>query len=291
MLKINVWVSLVVCLMSFGVALAAEDAAGGKSDSFTGQLGLQLYSLRAQFAKDVPGTLDKVREMGFKYVETAGTYGMPPEKFRKECEARGLTIVSAHMPYEKFRDNPEGAAKDAEALGVKYAGCAWIAHQGAFSEKDCREIAKVFNAAGETLAKHGIKFFYHTHGYEFQPYGSGTLFDLLMSETKPQLVAYEMDVFWVVHGGQNPVSLLEKYKGRFELMHLKDMKTGTPINLLTGSSDVRNDVAMGTGQIQYRKILPAAENSGVKWYFIEDESPTSEEQIPQSVRYLKEVKW
>src|SRR5262245_8411195 len=208
MLRLKAVLSLVVCLMTFGVAFAADDAAGGKSNGFQGKLGLQLYSLRAEFAKDVPGTLDKVRDMGFKYVETAGTYGMSPEKFRKECEARGLTIISAHMPYEKFRDDPEGVAKDAEALGLKYAGCAWIAHQGAFSEKDCGETAKVFNSAGETLAKHGIKFFYHTHGYEFQPYGSGTLFDLLMSETKPEFVTYEMDIFWVVHGGQNPATLL-----------------------------------------------------------------------------------
>jgi sugar phosphate isomerase/epimerase len=291
MLKTKPVLSVVVCLLIFSAAVAAEDGSGGQSNGFQGKLGLQLYSLRAQFAKDVPGTLDKVRDMGFKYVETAGTYGMSPEKFRKECEARGLTIISAHMGYERFRDDPEGAAKEARALGVKYAGCAWIAHSGPFSEKGCRDAIKVFNSAGETLAKHDIKFFYHTHGYEFQPYGSGTLFDLLMSETKPEFVTYEMDIFWVVHGGQNPVTLLEKYKGRFELAHLKDMKIGTPINLLTGSTDVKNDVAMGTGQIQYRKILPAAEKAGVKWYFIEDESPSSEEQIPQSVRYLREVKW
>lgn len=111
-----------------------------------------------------------------------------------------------------------------------------------------------------------------------------------MTETKPEFVTYEMDVFWVVHGGQDPVSLFEKYKGRFALVHLKDMKIGTKIGLLTGSSDVSNDVALGTGQIDYRRILPAAAKAGVKWYFIEDESPTSEQQIPQTVRYLKEVK-
>jgi sugar phosphate isomerase/epimerase len=229
--------------------------------------------------------------MGFKYVETAGTYGMPPDKFKKELKSRGLTVVSGHFPYEKFRDDVEGIAREAKALGVKYAGCAWIAHSGDFTEKGCRDAAQVFNQAGEALAKHGIRFFYHTHGYEFQPYGSENLFDLLMAETKPEFVTYEMDVFWVVHGGQNPVRLFEKYKGRFELVHLKDMKVGTPINLLTGTSDVKNDVAMGTGRIDYRRILPAAARSGVKWYFIEDESPTSEQQIPQSVRYLKDVKW
>jgi sugar phosphate isomerase/epimerase len=291
MLKQNAILTVIMYLAAVAPAFAADVASGDKSASFKGKLGLQLYSLRAQFAKDVPGTLDKVRDMGFKYVESAGTYGEKPGNFKKDLNSRGLTAVSAHFPFEKFRDDVESVAKEAKALGVKYAGCAWIAHSGAFTEKDCREAANVFNHAGEALAKHGIKFFYHTHGYEFQPYGSENLFDLLLAETKPEVVTYEMDVFWVVHGGQNPVSLFEKYKGRFDLVHLKDMKVGTPINLLTGSTSVSNDVAMGTGQIDYRRILPAAAKAGVKWYFIEDESPNSEKQIPQSVRYLKEVKW
>ncbi len=280
----------ILCLAVSSPAVAADVASGQKSSGFTGKLGLQLYSLRAQLAKDVPGTLDKVHDMGFKYVETAGMYGLSPAKFKTELDAHGLKVVSAHFGFEKFRDDVEGAARDAKALGARYAGCAWIAHKGDFSEKDCHEAAKVFNKAGEALAKHGITFFYHTHGYEFQPYGSENLFDLLMTETKPEFVTYEMDVFWVVHGGQDPVSLFEKYKGRFALVHLKDMKIGTKIGLLTGSSDVSNDVALGTGQIDYRRILPAAAKAGVKWYFIEDESPTSEQQIPQTVRYLKEVK-
>ena len=291
MFKKNSILAVMLSLTVIAPAVAVEVAPSDKLTGFEGQLGLQLYSLRAQFAKDVPDTLDKVRDMGFKYVETAGTYGLAPEKFKKELDARGLVVVSAHLSYDKFRDDAEGAAREAKALGAKYAGCAGITRKGAFTEKVCREAAKVFNKAGEVLAKHGIKFFYHTHGFEFQPYGSETLFDLLMAETKPEFVTYEMDVFWVVHGGQNPVSLLERYKGRFDLVHLKDMKKGTPINLLTGSTDVKNDVAMGTGQIDYRRVLPAAAKAGVKWYFIEDESPTSEQQIPQSVRYLKEVKW
>src|SRR5829696_1852414 len=91
-------------------AYSADLASGDKSPSFKGKLGLQLYSLRAQFAKDVPGTLDKVRDMGFKYVETAGTYGLAPDKFKKELNSRGLTVVSCHLPYEKFRDDVESIA-------------------------------------------------------------------------------------------------------------------------------------------------------------------------------------
>ncbi len=292
MLKLNAILGVFLTFAMVAATQAADPASGEGSSRFDqSRLGLQLYSLRDQFAKDVSGTLDKVRDMGFKNVETAGTYGLAPEQFKKELEARGLTAVSAHFSYDEFRDQLDKVVRDAKALGVKYAGCAWIPHSGAFTEKDCREAAHMFNKAGETLAKHGIKFFYHTHGFEFQPHGSGNLFDLLMAETKPEFVTYEMDVFWVVHGGQKPAELFEKYKGRFDLVHLKDMRIGTPINLLSGGTDVKNDVAMGTGQIEYRRVLPAAAKSGVKWYFLEDESPTSEQQIPQSVRYLQEVRW
>src|SRR5438045_6837803 len=117
--------------------------------------------------------------------------------------AKRLQPVSGHFPYERYRDDIDGVLKDAKALGLKYAGCAWIPHQDAFTEKDCKDAAAVFNKAGEALAKQGIKFFYHTHGYEFQPYNDGTLFDLLMSETKPELVRFAMDVFCMVHPGQD----------------------------------------------------------------------------------------
>jgi sugar phosphate isomerase/epimerase len=100
-----------------------------------------------------------------------------------------------------------------------------------------------------------------------------------------------MDIFWVVFPNQDPVKLFEKYGSRWELVHLKDMKKGTQTGPLTGSSDVRNDVALGTGLMDMPAILKAAKKAGVKWYFIEDESPTSEQQIPQSLRYLEQVKF
>jgi sugar phosphate isomerase/epimerase len=253
--------------------------------------GLQLYSLREQFKKDVPGTLDKVRAFGIKYVETAGTYGLSPEKFKTELEARGLKAVSGHFPFERYRDDAEGVAKEARALGLEFAGCAWIPHQDPFDEKTCHEAAAVFNKAGEALAKHGLKFFYHTHGYEFQSHGDGTLFDLLMKETNPQFVHYQMDVFWIVHPGQDPAKLLEKYSGRWVSLHVKGMKKGTPTGLLTGKSDVTNDVALGTGMIDYVPILRAAKKANVKWYFLEDESPSVEEQIPVSLKFLETVKF
>jgi sugar phosphate isomerase/epimerase len=273
-----------------GPSAAVDKMPAGTGRSFKGPVGLQLYSLRAEFAKDVPSTLDHVRSFGIRHVELAGTYKLAPEEFKKQLEARGMKPVSGHFPFNRFRDDVESVALEAKALGLEYVGCAWITHQAPFDEKATREAAGVFNRAGEALAKHGLKFFYHIHGYEFRPYGDGTLFDLLMAETTPEYVRYEMDVYWVVHPGQDPVKVLERYGRRFELMHIKDMRKGTAGDL-TGRSDVKNDVAVGTGAVDWPAVLKAARKAGVKWYFIEDESPAAVEQIPQSLRYLEQVKF
>jgi sugar phosphate isomerase/epimerase len=278
-----------VVLMSATTAAAAGSA--GIGPSFKGPIGLQLYSLRVQFATNVPGTLDEVKQFGIRYAELAGTYNLSPEKFGQELAARGIKPIAAHFDFERYRKDPEGVARDAKALGVQYAGCAGIPHQGAFDEKTCRDAASVFNKAGEVLARHGLKLFYHVHGFEFQPYGDGTLLDLLFQETNPRYVTYEMDIFWIVFPGQDPVKLFEKYPTRWELAHLKDMRKGTPTGSLAGGTDVKNDAALGAGQMDMPAILRAAKKAGVKWYFIEDESPWSETQIPQSLRYLEQVRF
>jgi len=276
--------------MSAGWSNAADKQVGiGKK--FKGPIGLQLYSLRGNFAKDVPGTLDKVKSYGIKYVELAGTYNVTPEKFKQMLSERGLIPVSGHFSYERFRDDPDSVARDAKTLGLKYAGLAWIPHQAPFDEKACRAAAAVFNKAGAALEKQGVQFFYHIHGYEFQPAAQGTLFDLLVKETDPKLVSYEIDIFWVIHPGQDPVALMKQHKKRFSLMHVKDMKKGTQTGLLTGKSDVNNDVALGTGMMDWPAILQAAKKAGVQYYFIEDESDAAAEHIPQSLQFLEQVAW
>jgi sugar phosphate isomerase/epimerase len=252
--------------------------------------GLQLYSVRAQMEKDVPGTLAKVRDWGIRFVELAGTYGMTPQQFKGELDAHGLDPVGGHFSFEEWEKDPEAALGQARELGLVYVGCAWIPHTGEFNEAACRHAAEVFNRAGELAARSHKHLFYHTHGYEFVPNGNGTLFDELVRETNPQYVSFEMDIFWVAHAGQDPAKLLEKYPGRWKLMHLKDMRKGTPTGLLTGQSDVTNDVALGTGQLDLPAILRAARKAGVEWYFIEDESPDSEQQIPVSLAYLSNLR-
>ena len=281
----------ITVLTLIAAAAPAYASDPGTGPSFKGPIGLQLYSLRDQFPKDVRGTFDEVQRWGFHFAEVAGTYGLSPQDFTRELSARGIKPIGAHFDFNRYREDPEGVAKEAKALGLEYAGCAWIPHEGDFDEKTCRAAAAVFNHAGEVMAKNGLKFFYHCHGYEFQPFGTGTLFDLLMAETKPELVRYEMDIFWVVFPNQDPVKLFAKYGRRWELVHLKDMRKGTPTGALTGGTDVKNDATLGEGLMDMPAILKAAKKAGVKYYFIEDESPWSEKQIPQSLRFLEQVKF
>jgi sugar phosphate isomerase/epimerase len=205
--------------------------------------------------------------------------------------AHHLKAVAGHFSYERLRDDPEGVATEAKALGLEYAGTAWIPHQAPFNETVAREAIKVFNRAGEVLARDGIKFYYHNHGYEFHPHGDGTLFDLIVKETKPEWVSFQMDVMWAVFPGQDPVKLMEKYGNRWSSMHLKDLKNGVATGSLAGGTDTRNGVVLGTGQTDWPALLRAAHQAGVKYYFIEDESPDVLEQIPQSIKYLGQLKF
>lgn len=281
---------LIALTLGFAAAGFSQDANADLKGSFKGPVGLQLYSLRKSFEKDVPGTLDKVKSFGFVDVELAGTYGKTPEEFRQMLDARGLKAIGGHFDYNRFKNDPEGVAKEAKILGMTCAGCAWIPHSGKFTEQDCRDAAAVFNRAGEVLAAHGLKFYYHTHGYEFQPFEDGTLFDLLMHETNPRYVHFEMDVMWVVFPGQDPVKLMEKYHTRWLLMHLKDPRKGIESNL-SGGTNPNNDMVLGQGQVDWPPLLKASKKAGVKYYFIEDESDRVLDQIPQHLQYLDQVSW
>ena len=284
-----------VAVVLASLALACGVAAAGDvgtSKSYRGPTGLQLYSLRdMQKAQGVEATLDKAVALGFKYVEVADLGRFSPAEFKQQLDRRGLVPIGRHFTYAQFHDDVEGVARDAKALGISCVGCPWIPHQGALTREQCHAAARVFNQAGAALAKHGIKFYYHNHGYEFEPYENGTLFDLLASETDPKTVFFQMDVLWTVLPGQDPVKLIEKYSGRWLLMHLKDLKKGVPTGSLSGSTALTNDVALGTGQVQWPALFQAAQKAGIKYYFIEDESPTPVQQIPRSLRYLESLEW
>lgn len=290
-LQHNLWRVAIVAVTLLVLCGGITTLTMPRQQAAKSRIGLQLYSLRREFDKDVTGTLAKVRQFGVTEVETAGTYKMPVEKFRQELEKAGLKPVSAHFGYERLRDDLDGAIKEAKTLGVAYVVTAWIPHKGEFTLADCRRAISDFNQWGEKLKANGLQFGYHIHGYEFQKHEGGTFFDLLANETKPEFVTFEMDVFWVVHGGADPLALMRKYPNRFALTHLKDMRKGTPTGLTSGHAPNETNVPVGTGQIDYSAVMREAAKIGVKHHFIEDESVIAVEQIPQSLQYLGKLKF
>jgi sugar phosphate isomerase/epimerase len=281
-----------VALLACGAGAGDLFAGAGTGKSFKGPIGLQLYSLRADFtARGIPATLDKVAAYGIKTVELYTTFKHKPAVFRKMLEERGLKAVSSHFPFNRLRDDVAGVVADAKALGLKYAGCAWAAHKAEWDMKETREAARVFNKVGKALAKEGVTFFYHLHGFEFEPHGDETLADVLIRECKKEYVSFEMDVLWIVFPGQDPAKLLRKYPDRWKLMHVKDLKQGVETGSLAGKTDVKNDVAIGTGQVDWPEVLKAAKEVGVEQYYLEDESPWAGDQITKSLKYLSKVKF
>jgi sugar phosphate isomerase/epimerase len=274
-----------------GLGLPASLLAQDFKHPATGTIGLQLYSLRHLFAKgDIPGTLKMVRGWGFTEVEAAGTYKLSPADFAAGVKKAGLRIASTGSDYARLEKDVGSVIKEAQTFGAQQVMCAWIPHQGRFSRADVDKAVPVFTKAGRAMRDAGIRFLYHVHGYEFQPGPDGTLFDALATGTEPGVVDFQMDVFWVVHGGGNPVELFGKYPGRFPSTHLKDLRKGTKTGDPTGQAPDELSVPLGQGMIDFPGILRAANKDGVKLHFIEDEHPQSEQQIPQSIKYLATLK-
>lgn len=253
--------------------------------------GMELWTYRRLLAKDLPGTLAMIRGLGFTDVETASFYGRSAAEFRRALDTAGLACSSLITGYDKLKIELPAVVADAKALGARYVLTAGIPHKGVLTEQDVRSAAADFNVWGGKLKAEGLQFGYHPHGFEFIPHGKGNLFDLMLEQTKPALVTYEMDVFWFAHGGADPLQYLKRHPRRFALMHLKDMAKGTETGSRAARAPHESSVALGAGMLDIRTILTEARKAGVKRYYIEDESPASPEQVRASVRWLKTVRF
>jgi sugar phosphate isomerase/epimerase len=257
---------------------------------FNFPMGVQAYTFRKHFPNNVIGTLDTIKMFGITELETGVPKGLTAEEFRKLCDERGIAIPSTGSGFDQLEKNPADLVKDAKILGVKFVMCAWIPHKkGNFNLDDAKKAVAVFNRAGKILKDSGLTFCYHDHGFEFQPYEKGTLFDYIVENTNPDYVSFEMDVLWTIHGGADPVALLKKYKSRWKLMHVKDLKKGIKGDF-TGGTPAENDVVLGEGQADWKKILKVAKKVGIEHYFLEDESNLEMENVPKSIAYLKGLK-
>ncbi|MGA0558992.1 sugar phosphate isomerase/epimerase family protein [Larkinella sp. VNQ87] len=256
---------------------------------YTFPIGIQAYTYRHSFPKDVAATLDTIQSLGITEMEGGVPKGVTADEFKKMLKDRNISIPATGAGYEQLVKDPMDVVQKAKELGAQYVMCAWIPHQrGNFTLENAKKAVEDFNRAGKVLKENGLTFCYHNHGFEFQPYEDGTLFDYMVKNTNPEYVSFEMDILWATHGGADPVKLLNKYGSRWKLMHLKDLKKGVKGDL-TGGTPQENDVILGTGQIDMPMVLKTAKKVGIKHYFIEDESNIWSQQVPKSIAYLKNL--
>ena len=221
-------------------------------------------------------------------MEAGDLYGRSPAEFAGLVKSAGLRATSIGASWEALGKGLDGVVAHARTLGAEYVVCSTIPHSAKhLAAADCQPAADNLNRWGERLAGSGLRLCYHTHGTEFDPSPDGTRFDTLAKLTDPKFVNFEMDIFWIVYGHQDPVKLLRRYRGRFPLMHIKDIRKGTALGGSPADVLEEESVPLGTGLVDVRAALLAAEECGVRHYYLEEEAVEAEPQIRQSLRYLQ----
>jgi len=244
------------------------------------RIGVQLYTVRNAMKENVERTLEQVARIGYKEVEFAGYFGRTPQQVRAQLDANGLTAPSAHSAdLPTVRTRFAEVLETATIIGHRYVLCASLPR----SEQTLdgyKRIAAEFNSAGEVAAKSGLVFGFHNHDEVFKPLGSTTGYDILLAETDPKLVAMQMDLFWIVKGGKDPLAYFAKYPGRFASVHVKDMAAGGAM------------VDVGAGQLPFAKYFAQSKQAGIKHYFVEHDEPADPfASIAASYRYLAALKF
>jgi sugar phosphate isomerase/epimerase len=241
-------------------------------------IGLQLYTIRDAMAVDVTGSLQKVADAGYKYLELASYadgkfYGYEPAEFKKLVNGMGMDILSSHTQVEAAGitpDNAEKMAADHAKLGVKYCIQPWIVEEARTTIASYQKMASDWNQVGGIMKKHGIQFGYHNHNFEFDTVeGKIPYFDVMLAELDKDLVTMEIDLFWTTKAGRNPIDIFKKYPGRFQLFHMKDMYTReAPYFTTVGEDDF---APVGAGIIDFKAILAAKDIAGMKYMIVEQD--------------------
>jgi sugar phosphate isomerase/epimerase len=248
------------------------------ADPKTFGIGLQLYTIRDAMGKDVPGSLKMVSDIGYKYLELASYengkfYGYLPADFKKMANDLGMEIISSHAgvnPKGITSDEAKKMAEDHAKVGAKYCMQPYIADEDRKSIAGFQKMVADWNKVGRIMKDNGIQFGYHNHNFEFGTVeGKVPYFDVFLAEMDKDLMTMEIDLFWAIKAGINPIELFKKYPGRFQLFHMKDMYTKEAPFFKTQSSDF---APVGAGLINFREILAAKNIAGMKYMFVEQDS-------------------
>ena len=266
-------------LMALPTFLQAGKAKAG--------IGLQLYTLRDTIMKDPKGVLKSVSEFGYKKLETfaygdGAIFGMPIREFNEYVKGLGMKVTSGHYGLDLAKsDTWEKAVMDARSIDQKYMVVPYINEPERKSIDDYKRICASLNKAGEIARKNGVKFGYHNHAFEFDTLDGQIPFDVMLAELDPKNVSMEMDIYWVVNAGKDPLKYFEKYPGRFTQWHVKDMD----------KTDKNRNADIGSGAIDWKPIFAKARQSGMKHFYVEQESYPGApiDSVAASIKYLKTI--
>ncbi|WP_338840890.1 sugar phosphate isomerase/epimerase [Flavobacterium ginsenosidimutans] len=237
------------------------------------EIGLQLYTLREELPKDVKGTLEKVAKAGYTNVETYGFstkdqfWGLTPKELKKILDDNGLKAVSGHYNLGSFLYDGNtteliASIEAAKILKSEFLTVPWVDEPFRRNIEDYKKIAARVNEAAKMCKKAGLKLAYHNHDFEFQKHDGVTGYEILLNETDKDLVYFELDLYWVIHSGNDPLQLFKENPGRFKMWHVKDKdKTNNDLN-----------TEVGSGTIDFKPLFAAAKQSGMVHFFVEQEN-------------------
>jgi sugar phosphate isomerase/epimerase len=251
--------------------LKAMTAAGRSIEN----IGVQLYTVRDLMENDVRGTLEAVARAGYKEVEFHDYFGHSPEEVRAMLDDLGLVTPAIHVSLEKVRSDLAALIDQAHTVGHTYLISPWLAEEERGSIDSYRRLAASFNDFGQLCRNEGLRFGWHNHAFEFEKIDGTVPLDVLLEETDPELVAFELDLFWTIAGGADPIDYFERFPGRFPLCHVKDMTAD-------GSM-----VDVGAGEIDFAAIFRHADAAGLVHYVVEHDDPANPiASITASYEYL-----
>jgi sugar phosphate isomerase/epimerase len=244
------------------------------------QISLQLYTVREETARDMPGTLRRISEIGYPAVEFAGFGGLSAEDLRNILDDLGLRASGAHVPFDSWETDPGSIITDMHTLDCAHAILPMAPPGQHRDETAVVSLAGSLNRWGDLCRQEGVTFSYHNHDFEFAPLDGTTMWEVLVRETDPELVYFELDLYWVRYGGADPETLLRDVADRVSLVHVKDM----------ASDDQRSDLPVGEGIMPWTSLLEAADEAEVEWYVAEQDNPKDAlEDVRTSLQHLQEL--
>lgn len=271
------------------------------------KIGLQLYSVRNEMEADMQGTLQKVKEMGYDYVEFAGYFGRTAEEVRAMLDKFGLTCISVHQTYDLFLKEGQSAIDYLKTIGAKYSAVPWMGLEKHKGNEVFSQTVQEFKKVGQALRDNGIQLLYHNHDFEFNQFEGKFLLDWLYESVPADLLQTEIDICWVHYAGYNPAEYILKYSGRSPVVHLKDFVCknlgGGPVYALIDESGKESKEAskedygfefrpVGHGIQDIPAIMKAAEQAGALYAIVEQDGTNAEppmECAKMSREYLKSI--